>query len=274
VTFEIDQFVARRTSAVLSVIICTKDDHEAFRKTLESLRGIPSDFFEVIVSDSSSHPEISKQIITEVGLRASVSYCWSEPQGVFPGINAALPHARGRWIHVLHSGDLLLSESVDPLIEALESSTADILVFHIVYMRSGEYVYFKKISQDSMTLPHQATFVRSYVHEEIGLYDERYKFAADQVFLHAARTRFRVKVLEPVVVAFDISGLSSKLKWRVMREASALYKLYGYGPFKRLFHAYAFQIFRRFTTDLISPKVMDLYSRRRHRPVPEFLRKP
>jgi len=274
VTTHLDEFLARRISVELSVIVCTRDYHEVFGKTLESLRGIPSDFFEVIVSDSSSHPEITKQIIAEAGLRASVSYCWSEPQGVFPGINAALPHARGRWIHVLHSGDLLLSESVDPLIEALESSTADILVFHIVYMRSGEYVYFKKISQDSMTLPHQATFVRSYVHEEIGLYDERYKFAADQVFLHAARTRFRVKVLEPVVVAFDISGLSSKLKWRVMREASALYKLYGYGPFKRLFHAYAFQIFRRFTTDLISPKVMDLYSRRRHRPAPEFLRKP
>jgi len=256
----------------LSIVICVKDDQDAFAATLKSLRPLPCGFYEVIVSDSSKDAEQSKKAINQAALKAQITYLWNKPRGIYPAINAAIPNAKGQWILILHSADLLLPHFIDQMVDTLRSCPEDILIYQVVYMRDGEYIYTEKSSVDSMLWPHQATFVRKSVYDEAGLYDERYRFAADQFFFHTVRDRYRCRAEDPILVAFDVSGVSASLNFRVLKEASLLHRLYGRNLFQRFLFIYLRALVRRGIEFFISPRLYDTYWRWRHDPVPDYLK--
>lgn len=251
-------------SPLLSVIVCVKDNHDAFRKTLISLLSLPGDLWELIISDSSQDRGLVGAIIAECELESPAKYVWSEPRGVYPAINEGLCRVSGDWVYVLHSGDRLVEQSVDALISEMKTAQTEIVLFRTLCMRNNKPIYKSRADNTSIFWPHQGVVIRAEVHQELGTYDERYKILADQIFLHAARARYRSSLRPLVIAEYDLSGISSSIDLHVRKEFWLVRKIYGVDSLTNFFSSYVRPIIRGFIDRFLSPRIVDAYLKRQY----------
>ena len=165
----------------LSIIIPNFNSGVLLEKTLKSVFSNPISLsFEVWVIDncSSDHPE---KIIDQ--FQYDNLYFSSQPDsGVYDAMNKGILQANGKWLIFLGAGDELLSENLvqvpfeDP---GLKMIYGDVYLMHREDTFGGE---FSLLTLMKYNISHQAIFYHSSVFEEIGLYDLRFKIAADYVF--------------------------------------------------------------------------------------------
>ena len=249
---------------LLSIIVCVKDDQEAFRATLESLAALPVGSSEVIVSDGSEDRRETEAQINEIKLGLEVRYLWNPPLGVYPAINEGLRCVRGEWVYVLNSGDLLIHASAGSLFCALGESTSDILLFQVSCIRDGTPVFESKADMRSIFWPHQGVFLRHKIHRQLGFYNEGFKVVADQVFLHMARARYSTSVFKEVIAEYDLRGISSGTDLRIRKEFWLVRKMHGVNPLTNFFWSYVRPIIRGLIDRFLSPRIVDAYLKRRY----------
>ena len=251
-------------SPFLSVVVCVKDDHDAFRETLTSLLGLESDLWELIVSDSSSDRGLTNAVIVQLGLKSRTHYVWREARGVYPAINEGIQRITGDWVYVLHSGDQLHQESIQPMMIELRKAKTQILLFQTLCMRNNKALFTSHADKDSIFWPHQGVVVRAAVHRELGAYDERYKIVADQLFFHAVRARYEVSFLPLAIAEYDLGGLSSSIDLKVRKEFWLVRKLYGVDPVTNFIWSYVRPITRGLIDRYLSPRLVDIYLKRKY----------
>jgi len=249
---------------MLSIIVCLYSNYGQFESTLKSLRALPKDSFEVVVSDSSSDSAPTQRLIAEINLEAQVEYLWEEPRGVYPAINAGLKKATGKWIYVLHSGDRLIEGSLSVLMSELQAAQTEIVLCKTLCMGNNKPLFKSHASKDSIFWPHQGVVVRADVHRKLGAYDERYQIVADQIFFHAIRDCYKVSFLPLAIAEYDLRGLSSRIDLRVRKEFWLVRKLYGVDPVTNFIWSYARPIIRGLIDRYLSPRLVDMYLKRKY----------
>lgn len=155
-----------------------------------------------------------------------ISLCVSEKdEGIFHAMNKGIGYAKGDYVLMLNSGDILTSNTILEEIFSTEPA-ADVLYTDVLWEERGNvYGYHPP---DAVTfgyffrhdfIPHQTTFIRRSLHERLGLYDAGLKLSADWKFLVLALCKHNVSYKHLPVYASqcDREGISNKPEsWAVV----------------------------------------------------------
>jgi glycosyltransferase involved in cell wall biosynthesis len=199
----------------LSVITVNRNNETGLKKTIESVISQTCNDFEFIIIDGAS-TDSSAELIRKYSSR--LSYWISEPdKGTYHAMNKGIRVSAGDYCLFLNSGDYLLDDKV---LERLFSHdiNADIVSGDVLKIRPNNK--FRRVSSHESislhklcihSLPHQATFIRRSMFDEIGYYNENFRIASDWEFFLKALVIFEKSYqhISMDISYFRIGGVSS-----------------------------------------------------------------
>lgn len=201
----------REQRPFLSIITINYNNKIGLEKTVQSVLCQSFKDFQFIIIDGGS-TDGSKEYVE---LYQDSLYYWiSEPDnGLYNAMNKGIKAAKGEYFLFLNSGDFLSTDT------ALEDFINHKDFFgDIIY---GDYKFEKgfKIYPDHLTplyfmrtsLPHQSTFFRGAIFNQIGLYNEQYKIVSDREFYIKCflSNKYIFKHIHYLLTVYDLSGISN-----------------------------------------------------------------
>ena len=202
---------------MLTIVTITKDDCEGAFSTIRSTKflreSLPEGVRQLVID--SSAPQTGCLIQSSLAGETSVVYLRQEPSGIAAAFNAGITESKGEWLWFLNGRDELHPGlDTDNLCYLLRHTRADVIVFEMEFMQSGER-YRHPALRDLWPpvynwIPHPATIIRRKVFETYGLFDESFRIAMDGEFwFRALGGDLVVDTVSIPLVRYDESGISS-----------------------------------------------------------------
>ncbi|GAB3544062.1 glycosyltransferase family 2 protein [Spirosoma fluminis] len=200
---------------VLSIITINLNNKTGLEATIRSVLNQSFKAFEFLIIDGASE-DGSVQLIETYS--DQVTYWISEEdQGIYHAMNKGIRRAEGTYCLFLNSGDWFIDGSVLETVFS-RSQTADLLIGRCRVSKGDEQVYITKLPEAltlksfiGNTLPHQATFIKTALFAQFGLYDERYHIHSDYAFWIRALIvgNCSTAALDVLVADYNLDGISS-----------------------------------------------------------------
>jgi glycosyltransferase involved in cell wall biosynthesis len=199
----------------LSIITINYNNAADLIKTINSVLAQSWTNYEFIIIDGGSTDGSVDEI---KAVADKLSYWISESdRGVFHAMNKGIKEAKGEYLLMLNSGDYLFDSTVLESCFGDQQYQADIL-YGDVYRQADGKIFDQSIFPEQLTfgflrrgaLSHQATFIKRYLHDLVGLYDETLKYCSDWKFIILAICRYNISAQHmPFFVAIcDCGGLT------------------------------------------------------------------
>jgi glycosyltransferase involved in cell wall biosynthesis len=203
---------------ILSIITICKNESESIERTILSVIGQTFTDFEYIVIDGGS-TDGTKEIIEKY--KDKIDKFISEPdKGIFNAMNKGISLSNSEYVCFLNGGDYFAENNI--LERIFENKTdSDIIFGDLIFSLKSGRKYTKKspdkISQYYMmsdSIPHPGTLIKRELFDEIGFYDENYKFTSDYEFFLRAIFKFNMSYshLKFPLAVFNLKGVSSILE--------------------------------------------------------------
>lgn len=210
---------------------------------IHSILAQTSDEFELIVVDGMSTDNTFPIVKSLLGEKQHFDFTLlSEPDnGIYDAINKGISIARGQFVMLLHSDDFLLDcMSIDRILGFLDFDEDKVVCFPIdIYDRSRKVYSYGILQPIGLFLgighmpPHPGLVINRRLFDEIGLYNDSFRIAADFEFLlraHQANTAFRVvenfRFYGMNVGGVSSSGLTSFL--HISQEIFSIFRYFGF----------------------------------------------
>lgn len=169
----------------LSVITINLNNAKGLRKTIESVVNQNYTDYEYIIIDGKS-TDGSVEVIKEY--ENKIAYWVSEPdKGIYNAMNKGILKAKGEYLLMLNSGDLFYDD--DSLNSAYNYGIDQDIVYgnilEISKEKSSETIFPDVLSFDYFrhhSIGHQAAFIKRRLHDDIGLYLEKFEIVSDWCF--------------------------------------------------------------------------------------------
>ncbi|MBC7628748.1 glycosyltransferase family 2 protein, partial [Ferruginibacter sp.] len=149
-----------------------------------------------------------------------ITYWVSEKDnGIYDAINKGIRVATGNYIVFLNSGDYFLSaDIIEYAVEIISKESLDIYYGNVVMEPGNKEKYVQKYPAvlnlnfwQRRTINHQASFIKSSLFLELGLYESKYTMAADYAFFLKAYIRGKQYFyMDRELVHYPLDGFSSK----------------------------------------------------------------
>lgn len=203
----------------LSIITINYNNKIGLEKTVRSVLCQSFKDYEYIIIDGGSN-DGSKQYLE---FQNNLFHFWvSEPDnGIYNAMNKGIKVANGEYLLFLNSGDFLNDENSLKDFIKNEEFYGDIIY--------GDYRFEKgfKIFPDHLTplffartsLPHQSTFFKRNVFEDMGNYNESYKIVSDREFYIKCflSNKFTFKHINLPLTVYDLAGVSNNPLFKVQQ---------------------------------------------------------
>jgi glycosyltransferase involved in cell wall biosynthesis len=201
----------------LTIVTINRNNADGLEQTIHSVaQQAERATFEYVVIDGAS-TDRSVDVLRQHA--PELDFWLSEPdRGIYNAMNKSLRYVHGEHVLFLNSGDTLAAPDVVQRVAA-QGLRADLVFAHWRLVEHGTPkgtsgpttpIRLYDLQYNSQVC-HQATFTRTSVLRDQGGYDERYRYAADTIFLMQALVLGRrTQQLLPVVVAdYDTTGVSA-----------------------------------------------------------------
>ncbi len=195
----------------LSIITINYNDAPGLERTISSVLEQGYDDFEYIVIDGDSKDD-SLSVIKKH--EEKLTYWVSEKDtGIYNAMNKGIAVAQGEFLLFLNGGDLLTSNSSLQDFISHPSFQGDI-IYGDYKFEKGEKVYPDNLYPAyfiKTSLPHQSTFFRKNVFEQLGNYDESYRMGGDRDFFIKAYLsgQFKFVHVRYFLTFFNLEGISN-----------------------------------------------------------------
>jgi glycosyltransferase involved in cell wall biosynthesis len=237
----------------LSIITVNKNNAQGLEKTIESVVCQKFTNYEYIIIDGNS-TDNSVDIIKKYS--DSIHYWISEPDtGIYNAMNKGIRKATGEYVIFMNSGDCFINS--DTLLNVFSKEhTADLLVGSMI--REWKSYYKEKTTIASKItfyaivtspIPHQSTFTKRSLFDDLGFYDERFKTCADRKFFILAVFKYdkSIEKLDEDIAVMDTTGISNSGIYRpsMKKEADEILREcfpYLYEDYKKLYRLRRFTI--------------------------------
>lgn len=190
-------------------------------------------YYEYTKSDEfrNKHPSFSFRYISE------------PDHGMYEAINKGLRMSKGDIIGLVHSDDFLFTDhTISDIVKEFETSNADFVYGDGLYVNFEDTTKpvrnwiggrYSKTKVKLGWLPlHPTCYLRSAFHKEVGLYNDKYKIAADTDFLVRALYEHSPKVsyLKKYIIRMRMGGLSTDSAKRkaMWKEDIDIYSAHGF----------------------------------------------
>ncbi len=200
----------------VSILTINLNNKNGLANTMQSVFNQKFTDFEYIVIDGGS-TDGSKELIEENAKK--IDYWVSEKdKGLYHAMNKAIKAAKGEYCFFLNSGDYFVNATVLNDIFSTDRN-ADIISGNVLKLReNGKWNRVKSHEVISLhklmiaSLPHQASFIKRYLFDQIGFYNEKFKIVSDwEFFLKALILNdYKYQHCEIDVSYFLLDGISSQ----------------------------------------------------------------
>ena len=204
-----------------SIITVCFNSGKTIRKTFESVLNQTVTDCEYIVVDGASTDD-TVDIIKEyeVKFNGRMRYVSEPDKGIYDAMNKGIRMAQGEIIGIINSDDYYETDALEKLLPYLETP-ADVYYGMIrVVDEQGEIAVIRHNHNylAKQSLMHPACFVRKKSYEKYGLFDLRYKIAADyELMLRFFKKQAGFIPVDAVLSNFSTGGIS---------DTSPLYEMY------------------------------------------------
>ena len=206
---------------LLSIITINYNDVNGLEKTINSVINQTFQDFEYILIDGGSSDKSIELIHSNID---RINYWVSEKDsGVFNAMNKGIKVANGSYLLFLNGGDVLNGDAALQDFISSPNFEGDIIYGDYKFDIDGKVypdvltpLFFIKSS-----LPHQSTFFKRHVFDEMGYYDERYKIVADRAFYIKCflSDQYKFKHINYPLSIFDLSGMSNDPNFKEKKDA-------------------------------------------------------
>ncbi len=198
-----------------SIITTVFNGEETIGKTIESVISQTYNNYEYIIIDAKSEDNTLKEIEK---YRKYITKVISEPdKSIYEGMNKGIKVSTGEIIGIINSGDVYSNNALQIINDYFKNDNLDFM-FGTVLKKKILYKFEpKKIWWSFNFYPAHSGgfFVKKKMHDELGLYDTRYKCSADYDFFYKLIVKNKKKGTitkkEELISTFDLGGYSSKL---------------------------------------------------------------
>lgn len=207
----------------LSIVTINYNNAAGLQKTMDSVFGQTYADYEYIIIDGGS-TDGSKEIIENNADRLAY-WVSKKDKGVYHAMNKGISYCSGDYIMFLNSGDCLINNNIlESVFHMIKTANSDIIYGNIeVNKKDGGIEVIKHPSTLTLnnlfekTLNHQACFFKQTLFSSIGLYNEKFKMAADYAFYFIAFLRgHSFQYLNLVLVNYELGG-ESDINWKEYR---------------------------------------------------------
>lgn len=215
---------------------------EQFIQSLESVQNQTYDNIEHIIIDGASD-DGTVELIKEYADKGWIKYISEPDTGLYDAMNKGAKMASGKYLSFLNSDDYFSGlEGIEKSVVALERSKADYSYAQaIILNEAGVRILLHphtqvEFSQIFVEMPfcHQAIIVKTDVFKRIGMFNLRYKSAADYDFvLNLFFNNCKPVYVSYEFVTFRLGGYSFEHQEMAINEVASFYQKY-YGDFCKL----------------------------------------
>lgn len=210
------------TEPLFSIIIPTYNAANTIAQTLTSIQKQTLKFYEVIVVDGRSTDNtiaISQSLVPNAMIFSETD------NGVYDAINKGIKKAKGRYIYIIGSDDILANNEVLESVAKLTESTPDVVYGDVDYVnKTNPLVPDKHFSQWNgkiywkNTLHQQGCFYKKEIFDTIR-FDPEYKVLGDyDLHLFLYKNSFSHARYDAVVAVCAAQGLSKRFRFELYRE--------------------------------------------------------
>ena len=202
----------------LSIITINYNNQIGLEKTIESVVSQTFSNYEYIVIDGGSSDN-SVEVIKNY--HDKINYWISEKDaGIYDAMNKGIRKAKGEYCLFLNSGDYLIDETI--ISKVFSGNNTESILYGNMLVDIGNNNLKEEKLPKTLTLPflfkhniwHPATFIKKELFDKFGLYNEKYKIAADYDFFFLAIAIEKVtNIYIPLsIVVYNLGGISSNPK--------------------------------------------------------------
>ncbi|MEO8414419.1 MAG: glycosyltransferase family 2 protein [Ginsengibacter sp.] len=215
----------------LSIITINFNNRDGLQETMQSVFGQSFTGYEYIIIDGGS-TDGSKEIIQDNSGKLS-HWVSEKDNGIYDAINKGIQKATGSYLMFLNSGDYFLTtEILQNSFAVIEKENLDVYYGDIEIEFADKQVCIQKHAPvldlyflEKRTLNHQASFIKAALFEEFGLYNPKYRMAADYAFyLSAFLAGKKFKYIDLVMIHYPWDGISSRNMDAYMRQMKEVWK--------------------------------------------------
>ena len=214
--------------------ICQDNRLEYFERMMDSIHNQDWTDIEHIVIDGASTDE-TPNILEKYQKKGWITHIISEKdEGIYSAINKGLVLSKGEFVQIMNTDDYFLKlDYFNRCMTVLQDRSFDFThADRIIKSRDGKSDYIKRGNEKSaffrMPYRHQTMIVRKKLFDELGLFDESYKIAADYKFVLQMLLSGKRGYYFPETVLCSLDGGASSNRERCIQEVSrALYETYG-----------------------------------------------
>lgn len=227
----------------VSIITSCFNREATIKDAIESVISQNYPNIEYIVIDGASNDksiEIIKQYQQHIA-----KFISEKDKGMYEAINKGIKQATGDIIGLVHSDDFLYSkDTITHIVQQFERTGADLIYGNGLFVdfyntnkiirnwKSG--VYSKKKIRYGWLPLHPTVYIKKDCFQQLGLYDESFKIAADSDLLirYLYESNLKISYLDEYIIKMRMGGLSTnpkkiKQKWS---EDLKLYRNHGFMP--------------------------------------------
>jgi glycosyltransferase involved in cell wall biosynthesis len=232
--------------ASITFVVVARNDLKGFAITSKSIVSEAHKTDELLVVDGSDTDEIMQLIeANEYSNSCTVAYHRDNKQGVFPAQNIGLRNASKEWVCVINSGDTLIAGSRQIIEEKIANHPAnDLHIFSQIAISEDGLKKYIFTPTASTLWPHQSILIRLAIHDKFGLYDETYKYSAEQLFFATVRHKIRHAIHAEIISTYLLGGFSDKVDIRHCREQYTVRRLIGNNRVLAVFRSWISPCFR------------------------------
>ena len=222
---------------LVTVVTVVYNGEKFLEKTIKSVINQTYDNVEYIIIDGGS-TDGTIEVIKKY--EDYIDYWVSEQDsGIYDAMNKGLILATGKVVSIINADDWYLLEAVEKSISAIYENGVDYSVGNVRLLPSEivaksvmplkkDYLY------QGMVYPHITAFIRMKVYKTVGLFNTRYKIAADfdmaqRIHLRSYEAIYIDELLAIVMEGGVSGGISSKKEYReiAISHGKPLVKAYG-----------------------------------------------
>lgn len=205
-------------SPKISIITCTLNSERYLYQCLNSIKSQNYSDYEVIIVDGGSSDN-TIEIVKTFNIEKVFT---NINGGVSKAMNFGISNASGEIIAILHSDDYYYSDnSLQWIVDCFEENKCQWLYGNLVSLKKdGDFhfrkntIFSKKNFSHTFNIPHPTVFIKRIVYEELGLFNENYKYAMDyDLLLRVAEKHEPFQIDEYITVFREHDGSLSTSNW-------------------------------------------------------------
>ena len=214
----------------VSIITVVYNGVKTIEQTIKSVLSQTYPNIEYIIVDGMSN-DGTKEIVNNY--KKNVACFISEKdEGIYDAMNKGVKHATGDIIGIINSDDWYAMDAVENVIRIFQKEEVDVVYGEMKMIHLGGHMSTVKNGalEDivyRMVMPHPTAFVKKEVYEKVGLFDQKYKIAADyDLFLRMYLNGITMKEIKQVLAYFRVGGVSTENLFQCANETREIAEHY------------------------------------------------